>query len=160
MPLRVRLIVLIGLVLLISLACGSALVGWRAANSVRTELRAALDVGMNTIRNGIDGLVSVDDRAGELRHLVATFNGNRHVRATLLDGQDQPVAVSALFVPTQPVPDWFDRLIGGRPGAVAFRFPRRPAAAPLRLQADPINEIGEVWEVRATRYWCSRGSLQ
>ena len=44
MPLRVRLIVLIGLVLLISLACGSALVGWRAANSVRTELRAALDV--------------------------------------------------------------------------------------------------------------------
>ena len=94
MPLRVRLIVLIGLVLLISLACGSALVGWRAANSVRTELRAALDVGMKTIRNGIDGLVGVDDRVGELRHLVATFNGNRHVRATLLDGQDQPVTAS------------------------------------------------------------------
>jgi hypothetical protein len=42
MPLRVRLIALIGLVLLVSLAGDSALVGWHAANSVRTELRAAL----------------------------------------------------------------------------------------------------------------------
>ena len=146
MPLRVRLIVLIGLVLLISLACGSALVGWRAANSVRTELRAALDVGMKTIRNGIDGLVGIDDRAGELRQLVATFNGNRHVRATLLDGQGQPVAVSQLFVPTQPAPDWFDRLIAGRPGAVRLRVPETVGGGAIALQADPINEIGEVWE--------------
>ena len=71
MPLRVRLIALIGLVLLVSLACGSVLVGWHAANSVRTELRAALDVGAKTIRNGIDELVRSGDRANELRHLVA-----------------------------------------------------------------------------------------
>ena len=45
MPLRVRLIALIGLLLLASLAGGSVLVGWHAARSVRTELRAALDVG-------------------------------------------------------------------------------------------------------------------
>ena len=147
MPLRVRLIVLIGLVLLISLACGSALVGWRAANSVRTELRAALDVGIKTIRNGIDGLVGVDDRAGELRQLVATFNGNRHVRATLLDGQDQPVAVSQLFVPTQPVPRLVrppDRAAG--PERFACRFPQTVGGGAIALQADPINEIGEVWE--------------
>ncbi len=85
MPLRVRLIALIGVVLLASLACGSMLVGWHAASSVQTELRAALDVGTKTIRNGIDEVDRSDDRASELRHLVATFNGNRHVRATLLD---------------------------------------------------------------------------
>ena len=85
MPLRVRLIALIGLVLLASLAGGSVLVGWHAASSVRTELRAALDVGANTIRNGLGELVRTNDRADELRHLVGTFNGNRHVRATLLD---------------------------------------------------------------------------
>ena len=34
MPLRMRLIALVGLVLLASLACGSVLVGRRAANSV------------------------------------------------------------------------------------------------------------------------------
>ena len=50
MPLRVRLIALISLVLLVTLGCGSVLVGWQAASSVRTELRAALDVGMKTVR--------------------------------------------------------------------------------------------------------------
>ena len=102
---------------------------------------------LKTIRNGIDGLVGVDDRAGELRHLVATFNGNRHVRATLLDGQGQPVAVSQLFVPTQPVPDWFrppDRAAG--PERFACRFPQTAGGGAIALQADPINEIGEVWE--------------
>ena len=53
MPLRVRLISLVALVLLASLACGSILVGWHEANSVRTELRAALAVGVQTIRNGV-----------------------------------------------------------------------------------------------------------
>jgi two-component system, NarL family, sensor histidine kinase UhpB len=146
MPLRVRLIALIGLMLLASLACGSVLVGWHAASSVRTELRAALDVGANTVRNGLAEFARSDDRWDELRHLVSTFNGNRHVRATLLDGRDQPLAASTLFVPTQQVPVWFRRLIGREPGAV--RLPVSPADAgggAIVLQADPINEIGEVW---------------
>ena len=144
MPLRVRLIALIGSVLLVSLACGSVLVAWRAAHSVRTELRAALDVGTKTIRNGLDELAASGDRANELRRLVATFNGNRHVRATLLDARDQPVAVSRLLVPTDPAPGWFRTLIGGELGAV--RVPVPPAGGDvIVLQTDPINEIGEVW---------------
>jgi two-component system, NarL family, sensor histidine kinase UhpB len=148
MPLRVRLIALIGLVLLVSLASGSVLVAWRAASSVRTELRAALDVGIKTIRNGIDEAAGTDDRANQLRHLVATFNGNRHVRATLFDGRDQPIDVSNLFVPTQPVPEWFRYLIGGQLGAIRLAVPPvlvPPGGGTIVLQADPINEIGEVW---------------
>jgi two-component system sensor histidine kinase UhpB len=146
MPLRVRLIALIGSVLLVSLACGSVLVAWRAAHSVRTELRAALDVGTKTIHNGLDELVASGDRANELRRLVATFNGNRHVRAALLDARDQPVAVSRLLVPTDPAPGWFRVLIGAELGAV-----RVPVSldggdgSVIVLQTDPINEIGEVW---------------
>src|SRR5580704_721761 len=139
MPLRVRLIALIGSVLLVSLACGSMLVAWRAAHSVRTELRAALDVGTKTIHNGLDELAASGDRANELRRLVATFNGNRHVRATLLDVQDQPVAVSRLLVPTDPVPGWFRSLIGGELGAV--RVPVPPGDGAVVLQTDPMNEI-------------------
>jgi two-component system sensor histidine kinase UhpB len=146
MPLRVRLIALIGAVLLLSLAGGSALVGWHAASSVRTELRAALDVGSKTIRNGIDELVGSDDSARELRHLIATFNGNRHVRAMLLDGRGQAIAASELFVPTQPVPGWFRNLIGGEPGMVRVPVSRvGDGAGAIVLQSDPINEIGEVW---------------
>ena len=145
MPLRVRLIALIGSVLLVSLACGSALVAWRAAHSVRTELRAALDVGTKTIRNGLDELAASGDRANELRRLVATFNGNRHVRATLLDARDQPVAVSRLLVPTDPAPGWFRSLIGGDLGAVRVPVPPPGGDGVVVLQTDPINEIGEVW---------------
>jgi two-component system, NarL family, sensor histidine kinase UhpB len=137
MPLRVRLIALVAVVLLASLACGSLLVGWHAAKSVKTELRAGLDVGVQTIRNGFD------DRA-DLRQLVATFNGNRHVRATLLDARGQSLVTSALFAPTQSIPGWFRRLIGHDPGAVRLVVPGGSDVA-IVLQADPINEVGEVW---------------
>lgn len=146
MPLRARLIALIGLVLFVSLAGGSILVGWHAANSVRIELRAALDVGVRTIRNGIDELAGTDDQMSALRHLVATFNGNRHVHATLVDARDQPLAVSELFVPTQAVPGWFRDLISGEPSVARLAVPlitNRGYAIVLRT--DPINEIGEVW---------------
>ena len=92
------------------------------------------------------GLSDVDDQAKELRRLVATFNGNRHVRATLLDAQGQQAAASDLFVPTQSVPDWFLRLIGSRPAAV--NLPIRQGldgGSVIVLRTDPINEIGEVW---------------
>ena len=146
MPLRVRLIVLIGLVLVISLAGGAMLVAWRAAHSVQTELRAALDVGTKTIRNGYDDIAGTDDRAKELRRLVATFNGNRHVRATLLDAKGNPAAMSELFPPTQSVPSWFVRLIMNRPPAVRLTVPPSIGdGSAIMLQAEPTNEIGEVW---------------
>src|SRR5277367_4483327 len=144
MPLRVRLIALIGSVLLVSLACGSVLVAWRAAHSVRTELRAALDVGTKTIRNGIDELASPQDDANELRHLVTAFNGDRHVRATLLDSRDQPIATSRLLVPSDPAPEWFRDLIAVDLGAVRVSVP--PAGSAIVLRADPTNEISEVWD--------------
>jgi two-component system, NarL family, sensor histidine kinase UhpB len=150
MPLRLRLITLVGLVLLASLACGGGLVAWHAAISVRTELRAALDVGANTIRNGFSDMSGDEDRAVNLRHLVATFDGNRHIRATLLDAADRPLASSRLFAPTQGVPEWFRRLIAVDLATVRLPVPRAddradddPGAVVLR--ADPINEIGEVW---------------
>jgi two-component system sensor histidine kinase UhpB len=146
MPLRVRLIISIGVVLLVSLACGSALVGWRAASSVRTELRAALDVGAKSIDNGIDELVRSHEGAGGLRRLIGTFNGNRHVRATLLDARGRPAATSELLVPNQPAPTWFRALIGGAPGAIRLAVPQDIAdSSTVVLQADPANEISEVF---------------
>ena len=123
MPLRMRLIVLVGAMLLASLAGGSALVAWHAAGRVRTELQAALSVGTKTVRNGYDDLARSTDRAADLRRLVSTFNGNRHVRATWLDERDQPVAASQLFVPTEPTPRWFHSLIGSNPGVVRLLVP-------------------------------------
>jgi two-component system sensor histidine kinase UhpB len=77
-----------------------------------------------TIRNGIDELPGTDDQASAMRHLVATFNGNRHVRAALVDARDQPLAASELFVPTRTVPGWFRDLISDEPSMRASPFHR------------------------------------
>jgi len=146
MPLRVRLIILVGLVLVASLACGTALVGWHDANSVQVELRAALDVGVQTVHDGFDDLAHDKDRRTGLRRLVATFNGNRHVRATLLDADARPVATSTLLVPSCPSPAWFRRLIGGN--QPAERLPVPPAIERgdvILLQTNSTNEVAEVW---------------
>jgi two-component system sensor histidine kinase UhpB len=146
MTLRVRLIALVGLVLLISITSGATLVAWRAMHSVQTELRAALDVGTRTVRNGYTDLAETDGAAKELRHLVATFDGNRHVRATLLDADGEGVAVSELFPPTQHVPGWFVQLIVGAAPMVRLPVPAAVGGGgAIVLQTDPINEIGEVW---------------
>ncbi len=56
MSLRVRLIASIVFVLLVSLCVGGLVAGWHAVRSVRTEMQAALAVGAQTLRNGIDDL--------------------------------------------------------------------------------------------------------
>jgi two-component system, NarL family, sensor histidine kinase UhpB len=146
MSLRMRLVALVGLVLLFSVACGSGLVAWRAMHSVRTELQAALVVGARTVRNGLANLTEADQPARELRRLVVTFDGNRHVRATLLNPQGDTIASSELFPPTQQVPQWFMHLIMHRPPAVHLAVPSGIGdGSAIILQADPVNEIGEVW---------------
>jgi two-component system sensor histidine kinase UhpB len=141
MPLRARLLALVGLMLLASLAGGGALVTWHAAGRVQTELRAALLVGVSTVSNALHELAS-DDRATELRRLVATFDGNRHVRAMLLDAAGMSVAQSSLFVPVQKVPRWFVRLIGDQAGSMRIAA---EDGTGILLQTDPTNELGEVW---------------
>jgi two-component system, NarL family, sensor histidine kinase UhpB len=146
MSLRIRLVALVGLVLLLSMACGGLLVAWRAMHSVRTELLAALDVGAHTIRNGFANLAEADAPARELRRLITTFDGNRHVRATLVNPQGNAIATSELFPPAQHVPEWFTHLIMHRPPAMRLDIPSNVGgSSAIILQADPVNEIGEVW---------------
>ena len=146
MPLRLRLMFVVGLMLLVSLAGGSLEVAWRAAGRVRTELGAALDVGANTVRNGVRDLSISDGPSADLRRLIATFDGNRHIEAALLNEQDQPLATSKPLLPKHPVPGWFLSLIGGNGVAQRFSVPHAGGyGVAIVLRADPGNEAGEVW---------------
>jgi two-component system sensor histidine kinase UhpB len=94
MTLRVRLIVLVAFVLLISVLLGGMLAWWHAAQSAREEMQAALLSGEHRVRDSMQYLPGVADREGDLRRLIATFNGDRHVRASLLNERGQSVAHS------------------------------------------------------------------
>jgi two-component system sensor histidine kinase UhpB len=137
MSLRIRLVLWLGCVLAVTLSLGCALAGWHAVGSVRTELQAALATGRQTVANSLEE----NTLPNELRQIVATFDGNRHVVATLTDGPGAVIASSVLQAPARPIPGWFRRAIGPRLDPVMLAVP----SGAIVLIADPTNEVGEVW---------------
>ncbi len=146
MSLRFRLIGMVCVALLVSLALGGATAWINASRSVRTEMRAALLVGRQTIENAIERLQNSRDPSRDLDDLVASFEGNRHLRVRLI-GEAQAIAAPIVERPSfGPLPRWFIRLIGV--GSIADRVPVVGAGrdyATIVLETDPHNEILEVW---------------
>ena len=99
MSLRIRLVLWLGCLLAVTLGMGCALAGWHASVSVRAELQAALGAGKQSAANSIAEIAEASDPPDELRHLVATFDGNRHVRAVLRDGSGAVIAASSVQPP-------------------------------------------------------------
>ena len=146
MSLRFRLIALICLALAVSLFLGGA-TGWvNASRSVRTEMRSALLVGRKTIESAIERLQQAPDQSRDLDDLVASFQGNRHLRVGFIgeaQAVTEPIAESPPF---GAVPNWFVRVIGVVP--VVVRVPITiggRAYGTIVLETDPHNEILEVW---------------
>jgi two-component system, NarL family, sensor histidine kinase UhpB len=144
--LRLRLIVSIAVVLIVILALGSGLVYWHAEQEVQVELGAAIDVGAHTVHNAVD---DVEEAAHPLRHLellVADFDGDRHLRASLISSDDRVIYRSTPQPPSDPAPDWFYRLLAARTVSSRIELPAPFASfGTILLQADSRNEISEVW---------------
>jgi two-component system sensor histidine kinase UhpB len=122
---------------------GCVLVGWHAAASVRAEMQSALAVGRSAARNGVEELLAGAASEPGLRHLVATFNGNRHLRVVLSDARGRPITTVSPLPAQRAVPTWFARAIAPdlAPASVAI-----PIGGAITLFADPANEIVEVWD--------------
>ncbi len=143
MSLRIRIILAISSMLLISMALGAGLSWLHAIRSVRAEMDGALAVGVQTIESRAGHPSAVDS---DLERLVAEFNGDRHLRASLLDSNGKILSRSSLLPSANPVPAWFAWLIGrDAPGArIALPNTGRDGAT-IILQTDPGNEMTEVW---------------
>ncbi|THD62383.1 ATP-binding protein [Phenylobacterium sp.] len=122
-----------------SLAVGALALVWDARRSVDAELASAMASAAQAVRTGVQEEAAPG--AG-LPRLVRVFDGNRHVRAILLNSCGVPQAVSRPYVPADPPPGWFVALID--PHAPA-RQVSAPGYAAIRLEPTPVNEIGEVW---------------
>jgi two-component system sensor histidine kinase UhpB len=141
MSLRIRLVLWLGCVLAVTLALGCALAGWHAVASVRAEMQAGLATGRQAVANSIQEIAGSPAGPHELRQVVATFDGNRHVRATFTNDLGAIVAISVLQTPARPIPAWFRRAIGPVLAPVVMPVP----SGAITLVADPTNEVGEVW---------------
>ena len=146
MSLRFRLIALVWVVLPVSLAFGSLAAWVNASRSVHVEMRAALLVARQTIQTGVERLQTAPDVARYRDDLVASFNGNRHLRVWLVGATTASALPVAERSPLVDMPAWIVRLIGVDP--TTDRVPvvvGDHAYGTIAIETDPSNEILEVW---------------
>jgi two-component system sensor histidine kinase UhpB len=77
-----------------------------------------------------------------LARLVASFDGNRHIKVSLLE-DGRVLAVSQL-APPEPAPAWFQALLA-IPGETRRDAPPVLGPRAILVQSDPHNEISEAW---------------
>jgi two-component system, NarL family, sensor histidine kinase UhpB len=146
MSLRLRLIVLVALALAVSLAFGITVAGVGASRSVRTEMRTALAVARQTVESSLASFDGSADPTRDLEHLIASFDGNRHLRVSW-SGDAAAVASPEPEAPAAgQIPAWFVGLVGVSPKTI-----RVPAIVEGRsfgavtIETVPHNEILEAW---------------
>src|SRR5262249_47876468 len=86
------------------------------------------------------------DPSRDLNELVASFEGNRHLRVWLV-GEAAHFAKPALEnSPFGRVPSWFTDLVGSAPltDRVPIALASRDAGA-VAIETDPRNELQEAW---------------
>lgn len=143
--LRLRLIGLVVIGMVVSLALGGAIACVNASRSVQTEMRAALAVA----RQAVETVLTLP--RGDLRHelesVIAAFDGNRHVRLRL-SGAGAASAAPRVERPTigRTIPGWFARLM--RAEASSIRLPVAIDGSIqdfVLIETDPHNELLETW---------------
>jgi two-component system sensor histidine kinase UhpB len=136
----------VALALIVGLGLGGVMTVWQARRSVAREVGSAFVVGQQTFAAAIGDLASAPDQHLDVHRVIGAFNGNRHVRASLVGADGNPVISSTLAPMKAHVPAWFVGLIGVPMRVEQIDLPA--AAAPIRafrLETDPRNEVIEVW---------------
>jgi two-component system, NarL family, sensor histidine kinase UhpB len=145
LSLRSRLLFAIFGTLLLSLAAGAAFTYWHAVKKIETEMQAAIAVGGRFAHNAVDDADEPGNPQRRLDLLIADFDGDRHLRASLIvDGKT--VRTSELAKAESPAPAWFYRLLAGEPKVLNVELP--PVFSrygKVVLQSDANNEVAEVW---------------
>jgi two-component system, NarL family, sensor histidine kinase UhpB len=79
--------------------------------------------------------------------LIGEFDGDRHVRAYLLDRDNLVLLASTPEPPTDAAPAWFQKLLGGEPQRVRVSLPAEFGNyGSVVLTTDPSNELVEAWD--------------
>jgi two-component system, NarL family, sensor histidine kinase UhpB len=142
MSLQSRILGAIAALLLLTLVSGGALLSLHARSMVEREVRTAFEGARNSVH---DTLESDVEHTVTLRQVVASFQGQRHVRAALVNENGKVIVKSEIGHIANPAPDWFSRLM--RPpqmsASININLPQYPCV--VRLTSDPRSEIADVW---------------
>ncbi|MBV9508731.1 MAG: HAMP domain-containing protein [Caulobacteraceae bacterium] len=143
MSLRHRIVVAIALVLVLGAGLGLALAGLQARHWLRGELVSAQVSGELAVNRAFSDLKRSAAPAEDLRSLVATFDGNRHLQAWLL-GPDGRVIATSRLEPAEAPPAWFSALLRQDIAPVCLTSPSGNGAA-VELRPVYTNDTAAVW---------------
>ena len=142
MSLKVRVLGPIAALLILSLLAGAALLSVNAHALVELEVRTAFNGAAQSVR---DTLRSDVQHTVTLREVVSSFQGQRHVRAALVNENGKVIVQSEIGPLSDPAPAWFARMM--TPPPLTTRIPIALPGFPcvVVLTSDPRSEIAEVW---------------
>ena len=144
MPLRRRLLVFISLVLLACLLGGGALTYWQGVRKIELEMSSAITVGENAVRDSILPLSEGPITSAQIQRVIGSFDGDRHLSARVENDAGALTTASKLRPPADPAPAWLNRLLMGPAHTAKIDLPH--TRGQIILEANPLNEISEVWE--------------
>lgn len=146
MSLQARIVALVGAVLLVSIVLGVLFAGYEARRALQEEVQAGMRGGAQTIGRAFGDLPRSNQRERDLQQLVATFDGNRHVAATLVDRAGRVWARSRVSDFGRAAPGWFRRVIAPAPEALTFPAPAGAGGyRAVRLSAVPDADLEAAW---------------
>jgi two-component system, NarL family, sensor histidine kinase UhpB len=144
MSLRRRLLALIALLLVASLVGGGLLTYWQGTRKIDLEMSSAIAVGDNALREAVVPMLPGPVSDAQLERVISSFDGDRHLRATLVSADGKARLKSRVRLPADPAPAWLSRLLTGTPSNTELVLPE--GRGKIILQADPLNEVTEVWD--------------
>ena len=142
MSLQTRIVALVSAVLMVSIALCAIFTGVQARRSLHAELQAGLTGGGQTLRSALESLPRSTHPQRDLIQLVRTFDGNRHVAASLVKAHGRIEAASRS--PGQPgaAPGWFEALVAPRPEQTTFPT---PTGAAIVLSTVANADLEAIW---------------
>jgi two-component system sensor histidine kinase UhpB len=143
MSLRFRIVAAIALVLLVGSALGLAFAGWRARHWLWGELASAQASGELIVMRAYADLPHQGRPEQALADLIATFNGNRHLKARLVARGGRTLAQSLPEL-TEAPPAWFVHLLGVRINSVRLSAPDAQGHV-VELAPVDVNDLAALW---------------
>ena len=143
MSLQFRVLGSVALLLVLALLCGGALLSLHARSVVELEVRTAFQGAANSVR---DTLESDVQHTVTMRQVVSSFEGQRHVRAALINEKGKVIVRSEIGRLKDPAPLWFTRLMTPRTMSARFNITLPQFPCVVELTSDPRSEIADVWD--------------
>lgn len=142
MSLQWRVLGSIALLLVLTLLCGGTYLVLHARAVVRVEVHTAFHGAERSVRDTIRSNV---EHTVTLRQVVASFEGQRHVRAALVNEDGKVIVQSRISPLDAPAPAWFAALT--TPARLAVDIPLNLPKFPcvLQITSDPAIRIAEEW---------------